>query len=86
MANRNTVSIHKIEEFTEWLKQKGWTIESNKGDYDVLRARKEGRKNPLIIYKRLNTNNGGELIHYTLQDRDVNIYWNFLKEIKGALW
>ena len=48
-----------------------------------LRARKEGRKNPLIIYKRLNTNNGGELIHYTLQDRDVNIYWNFLKEIKG---
>ena len=52
MANRHTLHISKLEDFKEWLVKDGWEIEEPKGIYEVLRARKYGRQNPLIVYTK----------------------------------
>lgn len=52
MANRHTLHISKLEDFKDWLIKDGWEIEESQGFYEVLRARKPERKNPLIVYKK----------------------------------
>ena len=80
MANRNTLSVTSLANFTEWLIGDGWQIQKPKGDYEVLRATKEGRKHPLIIYYRHDTNGGKKLVHYTVLDRDMGAVRAFLKK------
>ena len=50
-----------------------------KGYYEVLRATKDGKPLPLIVYKRHDTNRGKELVHYTVADRDMGVVRAFLK-------
>lgn len=80
MANRNTLSVKAIDNFKSWLVADGWQIQEPKGDYEVLRATKEGRKHPLIVYYRHDTNGGKELVHYTVLDRDMGVVRAFLKK------
>ena len=80
MANRNTLAVNQVEKFKEYLVAEGWQIHEPKGDYEVLRATKEGRKYPLIVYKRFDTNGGKELVHYTVLDRDMGAVRAFLKK------
>lgn len=80
MANRNTLSVKAIDNFKAWLVAYGWQIQEPKGDYEVLRATKEGRKYPLIVYSRLATNGGKQIQHLTLADRDMPIVRAFLKK------
>ncbi len=42
MANRNTLHRSKLDGFKRWLEQDGWDLQPAKGDYEVLRARKDG--------------------------------------------
>lgn len=79
MANRSTLAVSKLGDFKEWLKRDGWIIQEPKGYWEVLRAVKQGRKRPLIVYKRTDTNNDTELVHYTVEDRDMGVVWAFLK-------
>ncbi len=83
MANRHTLSVTSIDCFKDWLVADGWEIQEPKGFYEVLRATKEGRKHPLIVYFRYKTN----LVHYTVADRDMGAVRAFLKkkhESEGA--
>jgi hypothetical protein len=80
MANRNTLSVMKLADFRSWLVADGWQIQVPHGFYEVLRATKEGRKHPLIVYCRHNTNGGKELVHYTVLDRDMGVVRAFLKK------
>lgn len=80
MANRNTLSAQKLNDFSTWLISKGWTIEPTRGYYEVLRARKLDRSRPLIVYKRLSNRNGSELTHLTVDDREMRFVMEFLKE------
>ncbi len=80
MANRNTLSVRTIDKFKHWLVADGWQIQEPKGDYEVLRATKEGRKHPLLVYYRHDTNGGEELVHYTVADRDMGVVRAFLKK------
>ena len=80
MANRNTLSVKAIDNFKKWLEEYGWQVQEPKGDYEVLRATKEGRKHPLIVYYRFDTNGGKELVHYTVLDRDMGAVRAFLKK------
>lgn len=80
MANRNALSVMKLDDFKSWLISDGWQIQEPKGDYEVLRATKEGRKHPLIVYYRHDTNGGKELVHYTVLDRDMGVVRAFLKK------
>ena len=84
MANRNTLSVKDIFEFKIWLEKDGWKLQETKGFYEALRAVKQGRKHPLIVYYRHDTNNGTELQHYTVLDRDMGVVWAYLKEKRNG--
>lgn len=79
MANRNTLHISHIPDFKAWLQSTGWTIEPTKGLFEVLRARRPGRKAPLIIYSRMDAKQ-----HVTVLDRDRSLVRSFLRERRGA--
>lgn len=80
MANRNTLAVTKLEDFTVWLVSDGWRVQEPKGLYEVLRATKEGRKHPLIVYWRNDTNCGKELVHYTVADRDSGVVGAYIRD------
>lgn len=79
MANRHTLSVDSIDHFKKWLISDGWQTQEPKGYYEVLRATKEGKKHPLVVYKRHDTNGGKELVHFTVADRDMGVVRAFLK-------
>jgi len=73
MANRNTLHINKLKDFTSWLIDNGWEIQPNKGIHDQLRAIHPSRKLPLIIYKK-----DGAKEHLTVQSTDEKILRKFM--------
>ena len=83
MANRHILRVTKLDEFKTYLLSKGYSIEEPKGNYEVLRASKRGRKYPLIVYRRSSTVAGTTLVHYTVMDRDLAAVRNFLQNKKG---
>lgn len=80
MANRNTLAISSLQGFKTFLALEGWKFQAPKGYYEMLRATKEGRKYPLIVYRRHDTNGGKELVHCTVLDRDIGVVRAFLKK------
>ena len=76
MANRHTLHINKLDSFKKWLVKDGWTIAEPKGEWEVLRAKKVGRQNPLIVYQRMNKE------HLSVMDRDVGVIKAFLRDSK----
>lgn len=83
MANRHILSHTRLEEFKTYLLSNGYVINAPKGNFEVLRATKQGRKHPLIVYERHSNNNGTPLVHLTVMDRDMAVVINFLKSKKG---
>ena len=79
MANRSILAVSKLEDFKNWLIFEGWKIAETKDYFEVLRAVKEGRKNPLIVYKRLSSDNGNKLVHLTVLDRDIGTVKAYLR-------
>lgn len=82
MADRRTLGVKDLPNFMLWLIADGWRIERVKGYFEALRATKQGRKHPLIVYYRLANNSGGELVHYTVQSRDIGVVRAYLKDKK----
>ena len=80
MANRCILHRNHLDTFKEWLKNDGWEIEDTKGLYEVLRARKEGRREPLIVFEK-----AGAKEHLSVMDRDLGVVKAFLsaKQIKS---
>lgn len=78
MADRRTLHINKLEDFKKWLVNDGWRIEEPKGIYEVLRARKPGRKHLLLIYKKDSAKE-----HLSYLDRDEGVIRAFLRDKKG---
>ena len=76
MANRHTLHSNKLDAFRKWLIKTGWTIEEPKGIWEVLRAKKAGRQNPLIVYQKTNKE------HLSVLDRDIDIIKDFLRDNK----
>lgn len=79
MANRHTLHISKLDSFREWLVKDGWEIEEPKGIYEVLRARKSGRKNPLIVYRKADAKE-----HLSLMDIDRGVVGAFLRDCRKS--
>lgn len=80
MANRHTLHINKLEDFKKWLIKDGWEMETPKGLYEVLRARKYGRNNPLIVYGKADAKE-----HLSIMDRDSGVIGAFLRDYKKLL-
>lgn len=77
MADRSRLHINKLEEFKEWLVKDGWEIQEPKGTWEVMRARKAGRQNPLIVYTKMNAKE-----HLSVMDRDSGVIGAFLRDSK----
>ena len=77
MADRRRLHISKLEDFKEWLVKDGWEIEEPKGVWEVLRARKAGRQNPLIIYTKADAKE-----HLSVMDRDSGVIGAYLRDCK----
>ncbi len=77
MANRHTLHISKLEDFKKWIVKEGWEIEEPKGIYEVLRARKQGRQNPIIVYTRADAKE-----HLSIMDRDSGVIGAFLRDCR----
>ena len=75
MANRCILHRNHLDAFKEWLKNDGWEIEDTKGLYEVLRARKEERREPLIVFEK-----AGAKEHLSVMDRDLGVVKAFLSE------
>ena len=71
MANRCLLHKNHLECFKEWLIENNWKIESPKGDYEVLRARKESRV--LLVYRGRSTE------HYSVNEKFTRLVRSFLK-------
>ena len=74
MANRHTLAITKINAFRDWLIADGWEIQDTKGYYEVLRAKKEGRRHPLVVYERL-----GAKCHLSVLERDMGVVKAYMR-------
>lgn len=77
MADRHRLHISKLDDFKEWLIKDGWDIEEPKGTWEVLRARKSGRNNPLIVYTKMDAKE-----HLSVMDRDSRVIGAFLRDSK----
>ena len=83
MANRHILSPTRLGELETYLLSNGYTVKAPKGDYEVLRATKTGRKHPLIVYTKSSYKREKELVHLTVLDRDYNVIRNFINSKKG---
>lgn len=77
MAKRNVLHISKLEDLKKWMIKDGWELlQLSNNPYEVLRARKAGRPNPLIIYS------GKSSEHLSFADRDMPVIGAFLRDQK----
>lgn len=77
MAKRNVLHISKLENLKKWLVKDGWQLlPLSNNHYEVLRAGKAGRQNPLVIYSQ----NSSE--HLSFADRDMPVIGAFLRDQK----
>ena len=74
MGKRNVLHISKLEDLKKWLVKDGWELLSlSNNPYEVLRASKAGKQNPLIIYS------GKSSEHLSFADRDMPVIGAFIR-------
>lgn len=77
MAKRNVLQISKLEDLKKWLVKDGWELlPLSNNPYEVLRASKAGKHNPLIIYS------GKSNEHLSFADRDIPVIGAFIRDQK----
>lgn len=77
MAKRNVLNVSKLEDLKKWLVKDGWELHPlSNNPYEVLRASKAGKQNPLIIYS------GKSSEHLSFADRDMAVIGAFLRDKK----
>lgn len=77
MAKRNVLHISKLENLKKWLVKDGWQLlPLSNNHYEVLRAGKSGRQNPLVIYSPKSSE------HLSFADRDMPVIGAFLRDQK----
>lgn len=77
MAERCLLHQNKLDLFKWWLSSKGYEIQSPKGTYEVLRAKKG--KNTVVLFKKDRAKE-----HLTVQDKDYSLVRQFIRETRGA--
>ncbi len=76
MKNRTLLKHGMLKDFREYLIRVGWTIETPKGKYEVLRARNPRVLNfPLIVYDRKDKGCG-----YSIDERALKVYKSWQKD------
>jgi len=77
MGKRNVLHVSKLEDLKKWLVKDGWELlPLSNNPYEVLRASKAGKQNPLIIYS------GKSSEHLSFADRDMPVIGAFIRDQK----
>lgn len=76
MANRHTLHINAIDDFKKWLVSDGWELQTPKGYYEVIRAKKG--KRIFIAFEQLKD----KLQHLSTTDKDARIIYEYIKSKK----
>lgn len=72
-----TYRLSKLEDLKKWLVKDGWELlPLSNNPYEVLRASKAGKQNPLIIYS------GKSSEHLSFADRDMPVIGAFIRDQK----
>lgn len=74
MKNRTTVRHGMLGDLKNYLERSGWTLEEPVGQYEVLRARRQGYPRPIIIHDRTSGGCG-----YSIDERDLKVYQGWQK-------
>ena len=78
MAERCLLHQNKLDLLKQWLSSKGYEIQATKGDFEVLRAKKD--KDTVIIFKQLDKKE-----HLTVQQKDHRLIRKFIRETKRRI-
>lgn len=77
MGKRNVLHVSKLEDLKKWLVKDGWELlPLSNNPYEVLRASKAGKQNPLIIYS------GKSSEHLSFADMDMPVIGAFIRDQK----
>lgn len=77
MSKRNLLHKTKLKAFLDWAVAHGASIEEPKGQWQKARFRFPGEP-PHIVYDK----NSAE--HYSLEERTVQVFWKFHREVYGG--
>lgn len=80
MANRNTLHVDKLGDFTLWLMAHGWQYQLPKGEYEVLRMTKREVQGPLMVFRRAAP---GTHEHYTISGHSETWFKKWRRSING---
>lgn len=75
LGSRCLLHKNKLQAFEEWLVKNGYELQTPKGDFEVLRAKKD--KDTVIIFTKL-----GAKGHCSVQGKDLKLVRRFIKEMK----
>lgn len=75
MAERCLLHQNKLDLLKWWLSSRGYEIQSTKGIYEVLRAKKD--KDTVIIFRK-----SGSKEHFSVQDKDHKLIRQFIRETR----
>ena len=78
MAERCLLHQNKLELLKWWLSSRGYEIQTPKGIYEVLRAKKD--KDTVVIFKKDNAKE-----HLSVQQKDHWLIRQFIRETKGVI-
>lgn len=84
MANRSSLHVDKLGDFTLWLMANGWQYQLPKGDYEVLRMWHHDHAMPLLVHKRATLSTKGiSYQHLTLQGMSESMFKKWRNSING---
>ena len=78
MAERCLLHKNKLDLLKWWLSSRGYEIQTPKGIYEVLRAKKD--KDTVVVFKKDNTKE-----HLSVQQKDHRLIRQFIRETKGVI-
>ena len=75
MAERCLLHQNKLELLKWWLSSRGYEIQSTKGMYEVLRAKKD--KDTVIVFRK-----NGAKEHLSVQQKDYKLIRQFIQDTR----
>lgn len=73
MRSRALLHKNKLDDFSDFLKSRGWTLEQPVG-YEVLRAFHPSVRGPLLLHERLTGD------HYTAWGLSLQLVLDYLRQ------
>jgi len=78
LHRRDLLTIKRLPEFAQFLTANGWTEHPVKGDFEVLRMKRETEW--LLVHQRYQTLAGGEPVHVTVWGISATWAKKFIRE------